>query len=764
MVRSSMQVSMTLRWLGVAILVAATSEQAWGQSPYRDPPVTPQDRAHWAFVPPKRPAVPPLPPGSHPAHNPIDHFIQARLHQAGLQPSPPADKLALVRRVYLDMWGLPPTPQEVDAFLNDPRSDAYDRLVDRLLASPHFAERAAQHWLDVVRFAETNGYELDGDRPHAWRYRDYVIRSFHSDKPYDRFLTEQLAGDELAAGQDPRLAADLWIATGMHRCGPVHIVGGNLDQEMLRQERLMEMVKGVGTAVLALTVDCARCHDHKFDPFSMGDYYRLQAFFAAAQYADIDIATEEEKSAYRREVEKINASIQPLKKQIEQIDAPYRAAIRKAKIEKLAPPYRQALETPADKRTEEQKKLAAEAATLIKVSWDEIVAALSPEDRERRTALRQRLHELEASKPPPPPTAWAIKNADPLPTFILKRGDPQRKWTPVLPGFPRVLTAAHPEPKSRLDLARWLTRPDHPLTARVAVNRIWKQYFGRGLVGTADDFGLRGEQPTHPELLDWLAVELVENNWSLKHIHRLIVTSAAYRQSSTTRHGRTVDPDNRLWWRMPSRRLDAEAIRDSILAAAGTLNRTVGGPSVRVPLEPEVYELIFTEGEPDGLWPVTPDVRQHTRRTIYLYRKRNVRLPLLEVFDQPDLINPCAARPVSTFAPQALILMNAPFVREQGGALAAALFREFPSPQQNGQRLDALYRRCFGRSPTAEERQLAELFLATQTDTLRDRLRARQPIGLQGLNLPPQADRAEVRAWADLAVVLFNTHEFVYIP
>ena len=750
---------MALTALGLGGVVVAV---AMAQESYRDPPLVPQDRNHWAFVPPRKPPVPANPNNGASPHNPIDAFILARLRQEGLSPSPPADKRTLLRRVYFDLIGLPPTPEEVDAFLNDPAPDAYEKLVDRLLASPHFGERWAQHWLDVVRFAETNGYELDGDRPHAWRYRDYVIRSFNADKPYDRFVTEQLAGDELAAGQEPRQVADLWIATGMHRCGPVHIVSGNLDQEMLRQERLTEMVKGVGTAFLALTVDCARCHDHKFDPFSMGDYYRLQAFFAAARYADIDIATTEEKESYKKQAAPLQAEIAALRKQITEIDAPYRAALVKAKREKLEPRYRQALDTPAEKRTAEQKKLAQEASTLLKVSWDEIVAALSPADRERRAELKQRLHDLEARLPPPPAQAWAIRNEEPVPTYILKRGEPHRKLVTVVPAFPRVLTSVEVQPRSRLDLARWLTQPNHPLTARVIVNRIWQRYFGRGLVSTTDDFGLRGEPPSHPELLDYLAVELVENRWSLKHIHRLIVTSATYRQSALTTHGQQRDPENRLLWRMNRQRLDAEAIRDAILTAAGTLNRQIGGPSVRVPLEPEVYALIFTEGEPDGLWLVTPDPRQHTRRSIYLFRKRNVRLPILEVFDQPDTLNPCCARPVSTFAPQALILMNSPFVREQGLALAADLFRRHPTDE--AQRLEQLFRRCLGRGPNVTERHMAEEFVTAQADTLRDRLRARQPIGIDPTQFPAGTDLAQARALADLAVVLFNTHEFVYKP
>jgi hypothetical protein len=739
-----------------ALALLALPAAAAGQAKYADPELTPADRAHWAFRPPVRPEAP------GPGH-PVDAFVRARLAKDGLKSSPPADRLTLLRRVTLDLTGLPPTPAEVDAFLADAAADAYEKVVDRLLASPHFGERQAQHWLDVVRFAESNGYELDADRPHAWRYRDYVARSFNADKPFDRFVTEQLAGDELAAGKPAREAADLWVATGMHRCGPVHMVSGNLDQEVLRQERLTEMANGVGAALLGLTVGCARCHDHKFDPVSAGDYYRLQAFFAGAGYVDVDLATAAEREAFAKASAEVEMQLAPLKKRVAALDAPYRARLTRAKRDKLEPAYREALDTPAGDRTAEQKKRAAEANTLLKVAWDEVLAAMSAADREERAGLRDRMHALEARLPAPVPAAWAVKGTDPVPqTFVLKRGDPAQKVLAVGPGFVRVVTADAEPPKTRLDLARWLTRPDHPLTARVVVNRLWQHHLGRGIVATPNDFGLRGEKPTHPELLDWLATELVERKWSLKHAHRLIVTSATYKQSATTAHGAKVDPGNALLWRMSRRRLDAEAVRDSVLAASGTLNREVGGRSVKVPLEPEVYDLIFTEGEPDGLWPVTPDVAQHTRRSLYLFSKRNVRLPLLEALDQPDTLNSCADRPVSTFAPQALILMNGPFVREQGKALAARLVAEYGADVRK--QIDGLYRRAFGRAARPDEAKLAAEFLTAQADTIRDRLRARLPVGLDPAALPAGADLAAVRALADLCVVAFNTHEFVYVP
>ncbi|MDB5309654.1 MAG: hypothetical protein JWO38_3856 [Gemmataceae bacterium] len=762
-------------------LIFNTTSRATGPEPgdYDDPAITPGEKSHWAFKPPARPAVPAVNKAAW-ARTPVDAFVLAKLEAAGLVPAPEADRLTLIRRLSLDLTGLPPTPAEVDAFLKDSRPDAYEQLVERLLASQHFGERWAAHWLDVVRFAESNGYEGDSERPHAWRYRDYVVRSFNTDKPYDVFLTEQLAGDELAAGKDPRSCADLWAATGMHRCGPVHMISGNVEKDVLRQEVLTEMVNGLGSAVLGLTVACARCLDHKFDPVSHGDYYRLQAFFASTKYVDTDLATPAEKEARKKLADELDAKMAPLRQQVAKIDAPVRAKLAQAKHDALEPKYKDALAVPADKRTADQKKLVADAQPLLAVRWDEILAAMTPADRTKRISLREELHALEARVPPPTSAAWAIQNGDPAQTFVFKRGNPKQKLAAVKAAFPRVLVAAPVEPKNRVELAKWVTRPGHPLTARVIVNRLWQHHFGRGIVATPNDFGVRGERPTHPELLDWLATELVNPTligdsaggrippavpWSLKHIHRLMVLSNVYRQAGNVPvppAATKADPNNTLLWRMNRRRLEAEAIRDSVLATSGALNRQVGGPPVKVPLEPEVYDLIFTEGEPDGLWPVTPDPAQHARRSVYLFNKRNVRLPLFEAFDQPDTLNSCAARPVSTFAPQALILMNGPFVQEQGKALAMKLVREVGTDP--AKQLDALYRRAVGRSPTGAEKLAGLEFLKDQGGSIRERLKAGLPIGLPVGDLPPGADAADMRALADLCVVVLNTNEYVYRP
>jgi hypothetical protein len=678
-------------------------------------------------------------------------FIFARLEAAGLRPAPPADRLTLLRRVTFDLTGLPPAPEEQDAFLADDRPGAYERVVERLLASPHYGERWAQHWLDVARYAETNGYEADGERPQAWRYRDYVVAALNADKPYDRFVTEQLAGDLLArSAEPPARRAELLIAAGFNRCGPVHQVGGNVDAAVGRQEVLTEMTSAVGAAFLGLTVACARCHDHKFDPIPQADYYRLEAFFSAARPREVDLATPAERADFERRTRELNEQLAPLRKELTALEAPYQKRLREAKKAKLEPAYREALAVEPKKRTPEQKKLAADAEVLLKVTWDEVVAALSPADRDRRADLRRRMHEREAHRPPRPAQAWTVADGGgTLESHVLKRGNPHNKGARVGPDFPRALRRSDGNPadarRDRLELAHWLTRPGHPLTARVIVNRLWQHHFGRGLVRTPNDFGTRGEPPTHPELLDWLATELVRGGWSLKHLHRLMVLSNAYQQASRVRDAAAerADPDNRLLWRMSRQRLEGEALRDNALATAGELDRRLGGPMVRVPLEPEVYALIFTEGEPDGLWPVTPDARAHARRSLYLFNKRNVRLPLLEAFDQPDTLTSCPVRPVSTFAPQALILLNGPFMQGRARTFAARLARE--GGQAPADRVALAYRLALSRPPRPAELRLALDFLADQGRLLRDR---------------PDAAQA---ALTDLCLALLNSNEFLYV-
>ena len=683
-------------------------------------------RTWWAFQKPQRSEVPAI------ASNPIDAFLLEALHAKKLDFSPPLDRQRLLRRVTLDLTGLPPSPGEIDLFLRDTSAHAYEKLVDRLLASPQYGERWALRWLDVVRYADTNGFETDAERPHAWRYRDYVVRSFNSDKPYDRFVQEQIAGDELFPGDN-----DALIATGFYRAGPQHIVGGNQDQEMNRQEVLTEMTGAIGSVFLGLTVGCARCHNHKFDPIPQADYYKLQAVLAATDFKDIEIVTPEQKQAYEASVAAHKARLEPIKKQIADIEKPYREKLREQKVARLDPALRAALEVPKEKRTEEQKRLAKDAEGQTKVSWDEVLAIIPAAERERRAELRRQMHRIDLEEPDALPAVHAVVNRDKPPvTYILKVGDYRHKLDPVEPGFLRVIPGPQPPLDStgrRSALARWLTSADNPLTARVMANRIWQLRMGAGMVRTPNDFGVLGERPVNAKLLDWLAAEFAARQWSVKSIDRLIVTSRAYRQSADFDDGKSkIDPDNKLYWRMNHRRLEAEAIRDNVLAAAGTLNPRMGGRAVRVPIEQEVYDLIFTEGEPDNLWPVPADRSEHYRRSIYLLNKRTVRLPMLANFDQPDAMTSCPVRPVSTHALQALSLMNSDFMHEQSEAMAARLEREC------GGDTDCRIRRAFkvtlARAPRPAEAALARLFLSAK-----GRL-------------------------ADFCLAMLNRNEFVYVP
>jgi hypothetical protein len=702
--------------------IDAAKEEAWVAS----------RRNYWAFKNPVRPEVPPVRDAW--VRTPVDAFVLATLKEKRLAPAAPLAKDKLVRRLYLDLTGLPPTPEQVDQFLNDPWPEAYERLIDRLMNSPHYGERWGQKWLDVVRYADTNGYELDAYRPHAWRYRDYVIQSFNQDKPYDRFLKEQIAGDELYPGNHEAL-----IATGFHRAGPIHLVGGNQDEEMNRQEVLTEMVAGVSSAFLGLTVGCARCHNHKFDPIPQSDYYRLQAVFAATEGKDLPIATGEEKAAYERALKEFEARRKPITGAINEIEKPYREQLRQEKKKKLEERHLRVLDIPKEQRTEEQKQLAKEAEGQLKLLWDEVVNALSPEDREKRAALRRQMHDLDYERPLPPPTAYAVANiGDPPPTHVLKVGDHRHKLDPVGPGVLRVIESGNSDlvddPCSRRSaLARWLASPDHPLTARVMVNRIWQTRMGTGLVATANDFGLLGARPSNPALLDWLATEFIARGWSVKAIDRLILLSSAYRQSTDHHEANAkIDPDNKYYWRMNSRRLEGEFIRDSVLAASGALNTKMGGPPVLVPIEKEIYDLIFTEDEPDNLWPTNRDQREHARRGLYLLNKRTVRLPMLANFDQPDAMTSCPQRPASTHALQALSLMNSSFMRDQAAVFAKRLETDCGSDASC--RVERAYRLALARAPRESEAVMARNFFSSGG------------------------------RWDDFCLAMLNRNEFVYVP
>jgi Protein of unknown function (DUF1549)/Protein of unknown function (DUF1553) len=735
-----------------------------------------EQRNYWAFRKPVRPSIPPVKNKSW-VRTPIDAFILSRLEEKSLSPSPRADKQTLLRRVTFDLTGLPPTPEEVKSFLADNSPHAYEKVVKRLLASPRYGERWAQHWLDVVRFAETNGFELDADREQSWRYRDYVVKSFNEDKPYDTFIIEQIAGDEI----DPD-DFELRVATGFLRAGPQHVVAGNQDTAVNRQEWLTEVMFGIGNGILGLTVGCARCHNHKFDPIPQADFYRLQAFFVASDNHDFKQPSKEQEESYAAALKAHKEKLKPIQDQIAAIEKPYKDRMIAEKRSKLEPQFANALAKDEKLRSEDEKRLAKDAQRMLNVNWDELVPALTPEDREKRALLRRQMHNIELQAPESLPKALGVADvlASPAAMRILKSGDPHRPGDEVQPRFLSVLLPKDaplsadiprlPERiKStgrRLALARWLAQPDHPLTARVMMNRLWHYYFGRGIVSTPNDFGRYGQQPTHPDLLDWLATEFSTPKdgmgWSLKRMHELVVLSSTYQQSSRPVVNKAeIDPENKLLWRMNRRRLDAESIRDSVLATAGTLTELLGGPSIRVPLEPEIYDTIFTEAEPDNLWPVHPDPRQHTRRSLYLIRKRNVRLPLLVAFDAPDLMSTCGARSVSIHSLQALTLINSDFMFQQSQALARRLFAKTGANQRL--MIIKLHELALGRSPRPQEIVTARSFLNDQTAIIRRRIaRGEEVVKLANLDRL-RIDPAVAAAWVDLCLATMNLNEFVYL-
>ena len=777
------------RWrfllIGTLVGLSAIAGAHAGDPPPESPPVAPaetfkaEQREHWAYQIPKRPAEPDVKEAGW-VRTPIDRFILEGLESVGFRHAPEADRVALLRRVTFDLTGLPPTPEGVKAFLGDNRPDAYERVVDRLLDSPAYGVRWAQHWLDLAHYADSNGFELDAERPDAWRYRDWVVGALNDDMPYDRFLTLQLAGDEFAANDTAAL-----IATGFGRGGPREVVGGNVDPAVLRQSELTEITGTVGSVFLGLTIACARCHDHKFDAVPTTDYYRLQSFFAGSKLVEVSIASKAEQEAFAAARKAVSEKTAPLRKRMSEIEAPYRKTLLAEKHASLTSTERAVMAIAAKDRTPAQKRLAQGLASTLKVTWEEVAEAVAknPADHAERERLRREIDGLETTLPRPPAHAQALidQKTEAPETFVARRGDPKNPGPRVAPRPPGVILAALPDdafrPESitptatttgrRLALARWLSRPDNPLTPRVIVNRLWQHHFGRGIVATPSDFGVRGEPPSHPELLDWLAVELVAQGWRLKPIHRLMVTSSTYRQASgglppeVARQQLADDPENSLLWRMNRRRLEAESLRDAILCVSGGLNPKAGGPGVRVPIEKEVEDLIFTEAEVVHLWPETPDASEHLRRSLYLFRKRNVRYPMFDAFDAPDTQSACPQRAVSTHALQALVLLNSDFAADRARALAGRVFRE--AKADTNARVDCTYRLVLCRAPKPKELEQGRAFLAAQAELLRARSDAGGPLARPSF-VPDDVDRAQAAAWVDFALAMLNRNEFLYVP
>lgn len=570
------------------------------QESINEEPITKWDRDHWAFEPLSRPVVPAVKNSRWPS-NDLDRFILARLESEGIAPAQPADRSTLIRRLCWDLTGLPPTSVQVEQFVNDDRPDAYDRLVDSLLASSEYGKRFGQAWLDLARYADTDGYEHDKIRADAWKYRDWVIGALNRDLPYDDFIRWQIAGDQVDPDQTDSVG-EAQLATAFCLSGPDMPDINSMDER--RHVLLNEITSTVGSVLLGLQFGCAQCHDHKYDPISQADFYRLRAFF--------------------------DSSIQLKKNQ----------------------------------------------SVSVLTSFKEY-----PQ------------------------------------THLMIRGDWRRKGPPVEPAFPRVVNAAGKRPAEdaspRLELANWLTDPSNPLTPRVVANRIWQQHFGKGLSASPSDFGVMGDEPTHPELLDYLAGELVRSGWSVKRLHRLIVTSSVYQAASARSsdatlqeqwdHAFEVDPDNELLWRFPRRRLAAESLRDGLLAVSESLNFEMGGPGVRPPLPPEMVKTLKS-----GQWKESPSPEDHVRQSIYLFARRNLRYPFFATFDRPTADQPCARRNQSTTAIQSLVLLNSELVIRASKQLAARVSKNTSRPPSQ---IDELYVRLYARHPDAEESAAAIAFL-----------------------------------------------------
>ncbi len=711
-------------------------------------PFTAQQRRYWAFQKVARPKPPDVKNRAW-IRNPVDAFVLARLEAKGIAPSTEAGRAGLIRRASLDLTGLPPSPVQVRAFVADPSPRAFEKVVDDLLASPHYGERWGRHWLDVARYAESTGFEDDVTRPNIWRYRDWVIGALNDDMPYDRFMRTQIAGDELWP-DDPRAR----IATAFNRHYPEE--GNNKDLLLARQEMLHDVTSVTGAAFLGLTFECARCHDHKFDPILQKDYYKLQAFFANSNHDDrFPLVSGGALHDYERRMAEWEAATKPIWDEMSALLMPHRTFTPAQLLERYPDYAIQAVKASGDRRTPLQSWMThlleskncgtcpLRPKPWLDPSFKGVASKLNAADKKRYQELEAELAKHADRKPAEIPRGSGIVDVGPEapPTHVLGVGLYTAPGDEVAPGFPAILDAPAPviaKPAGvrstgrRTALANWLADPANPLPARVMVNRVWHHHFGTGIAASPGDFGVMGGRPSHPELLDWLASEFVREGWSLKRLHRTIVTSAAYRQSSENREAaRAADPSNKLLWRFPPRRLEAEAIRDSALLVAGLLDPRTGGPSVFPPLPGGTPK-------PIGGWDLSKSAGDRQRRSVYIFVRRNDPYPMLNAIDFPDTHESCSRRSQTTTAPQALTLLN--------GSLTAEWSREFATrvtraggPVQAKQ-VEEAYALAYARKPDASETDAALTFLARQSKV------ADGPAAL-----------------ADLCLMLMNSNEFVYL-
>jgi mono/diheme cytochrome c family protein len=712
--------------------------RAWieqgAKSPADEVPSVAAAPKHWSFVAPERPEPPAIQNEAW-IRNPIDRFILAPLERDGIAPSPEADRATLIRRASLDLLGLPPAPEEIDAFLKDDRPDAYERLVDRLLASPHYGERRGRLWLDGARYADSNGYSIDAPRS-IWKYRDWVIDALNRDMPFDRFTIEQIAGDLL-----PGATLAQKVATGFHRNTPINEEGG-IDVEQFRVESILDRVNTTATVWLGLTLGCTQCHDHKFDPITQREYYQFFAFFNNVDEPTLPVATPDEIARHDAAEARVDAYLKEIREKDPSLREQQRAwedGLDMVARQKQSQEVRAAFDVVFDERTEAQQTT--------------VFAAFIDQDPGVK-AHRKAIARMRAKAPKVVTTMVVRERTKPRETHLLIQGDYTRPGEIVTPGVPGVLPPIQSSTPNRLDLARWLVDPRNPLTARVAVNRLWQADFGRGLVETENDFGTQGAPPSHPELLDWLATEFIARGWSLKAIERLILTSASYRQASRLRPGLTkIDPDNRRLARQSRVRLDAELVRDAALTSSGLLTPTIGGPSV-FPPQPDG---VMTLGQMRREWTADTGADRY-RRGLYTFFWRATPHPLLTVFDAPDATRACTRRIRSNTPLQALTLLNDEAFFECARALAARVLDE--APADDAGRLRHAFRLCLARTPSRKElTRLGDLLARQRGEFLADPDAARPLV--PAADATTSAEVAERAAWTTVARVLLNLDEFI---
>jgi hypothetical protein len=646
-----------------------------------------------------------------PTKRDIDAFVHEKLAAKGLKPNPPADRATLIRRVSLDLTGLPPSPDEIRAFVEDRSPQAWEKVVDRLLASPHYGERWARHWLDVARYADSEGFKADETRPHIWRYRDYVVDSFNSDKPYDRFIKEQIAGDELYP-DDPTAR----IAVGFLRHFPDESNAAHI--RLRRQEMLNDITDATSSAFLGVTLACARCHDHKFDPLLHADYYRFQSFFANTRIEDeAALDTPERRREHAEAQAQWEAATAAIRAEMQALLKPAREAFTAERMSRFPEDIQEILNMKPESRNAEQWMLYHKALPQVVFSDQEIRGKLRGAARARYQELEQQLKTFDSLRPAPLNVAQTMKDDSPQApaTYVLRGGAWDGRLEEVKPGFLSILdpgeakiTPIGNSTGRRAALAEWIASPSNPLSTRVMVNRVWHYHFGRGLAATPSDLGMMGERPSHKELLDWLTHRFVhEDGWSLKKLHKRILMSATYQQSSDSRaDAAQVDPENKLLWKFSRRRLEGETIRDAMLATSGLLNAKMGGPGVFPPLPdgamPKGYQL----------WKSAPESVENYRRSLYIFVRRNLRYPMFQSFDFPDTHESCARRQSTVTPDQALELLNGKLVSEWSRAFAQRVGND--QGLDRAGKAERALRLAYQRTPSADEVARAVAFLQKQ--------------------------------------------------